>query len=306
MADGHPRHPGPVIDPNAVGVSTGPTTRSWTSDDALLYALGVGAGDRELAFTTENSHDCPQRVLPTFAVIIAPTGATLRLIGEIEAGRVVHGAQSVTLHRSPAASGTVEVIEQVSAIHDKGPGKHAIVEMTASARDAVTGELVLESTASAVLRGLGGFGGDPGASSARGDRPSGAPDLVVEDATLAQQGLLYRLTGDRNPLHSDPWFAKERGGFDAPILHGLCTFGFAGRAILHGLCDGDPDRFGTMAARFSAPVYPGEQLRTTIWRGTDGAAFRTVVAGDNRVVLDGGEFRYRPGTDDQEGDHRGQ
>ncbi|MCU1375524.1 MAG: dehydrogenase [Actinomycetia bacterium] len=283
-----------MVDPGAVGATVGPERHSWTADDALLYALAVGAGPSELAFTTENSHDCPQRILPTFALVICPGGRVLHRLGDVDLGRAVHGAQVITLHGPLPTAGAIDVVERVTALHDKGPGRHAIVETTATGHDATTGALLIERVGTVVLRGQGGFGGSPAPPAPAPFRPDLEPDVVVEDATRAEQALRYRLTGDRNPLHSDPWFAVERGGFPAPILHGLCTYGFAGRALLHELCGGDPAWFGTMSARFTSPVVPGEVLRTSIWRHGEGARFRTVAGADERLVLDDGRFLRRP------------
>jgi acyl dehydratase len=293
-----------VVDPNAVGVKAGPTKRSWTSAEALLYALGVGAGVDELSFTTENSNDLPQQVLPTFGILINTSGQALRSVGSYDVGTLVHGGQSITLYRSLPASGSIEVSEEVTSIQDKGPGKHGIIEVTATGRDAGSGEVVIKCASTAVLRGQGGFGGSPGAPTPPVTLPDRDADVVSRYETLPTQALIYRLSGDRNPLHSDPWFATQRGGFTTPILHGLCTYGFAGRSLLHGLCGGDPDQFGSMSARFSSPVYPGEPLTTSIWRDGGTAQFRTVAGDEGRVVLDGGQFVFRDSlkeTDTSEG-----
>jgi acyl dehydratase len=281
-----------MVDTTAVGAATPPIRRSWTSTDAILYALGVGAGTAELSFTTENSHDHPQQVLPTFSVIIGSTGKSLGLIGEFDSGRLVHGSQATTVYSPIPVDGTIEVVERISGIQDKGPGKHAIIEMSSTGYDVATGKLLIESTATAVLRGQGGFGGSPGASAELPVPPSATPGIEVSYPTTAETPLIYRLSGDRNPLHSDPWFAQHKAGFETPIMHGLCTYGFAGRALLHSLCDGDPRAFGAMSARFAAPAYPGEVLTTSIWPTADGAYFHTTGTSE-RVVLSGGQFRYR-------------
>jgi acyl dehydratase len=143
----------------------------------------------------------------------------------------------------------------------------------------------------AFIRGEGGFGGDRGPSG-KAEAPERAPDHTVIYATRPDQALLYRLSGDRNPLHSDPKFAA-RGGFDRPILHGLCSYGFTGRALLHSVCGSDPDRFVGMSARFSKPVFPGEELTVSIWELGDGRAFfRTSTPAG--TVIDGGQLTYRP------------
>jgi acyl dehydratase len=151
------------------------------------------------------------------------------------------------------------------------------------------GQPIVTSRSGAFIRGEGGFGGERGPSTSW-ERPDADPDDRVEYTTRPEQALLYRLSGDRNPLHSDPSFAAM-GGFERPILHGLCTYGFTGRALLHKLCDSDPARFGTMYARFSKPVTPGDTLVVAMWKQPDGALFQTSTK-DGTVVLDHGRFTY--------------
>ncbi|WP_028933078.1 MaoC family dehydratase [Pseudonocardia spinosispora] len=284
------------IDPGSVGASTDARVSSWKDRETLLYALGVGAGLDELAFTTENSHDIPQQVLPTYGVIACGGLGALALIGDVNWGKLVHGSQSVQLHRPLPAAGEISVTSEVADIQDKGEGKNAIVTISATGVDTGSGEVVVKTSSTLVIRGAGGFGGSPGTAPAKVSYPDTAPDVSRAETTRADQALLYRLSGDRNPLHSDPWFATEKAGFPRPILHGLCTYGFAGRALLHELCDSDPARFGSMAARFSAPVFPGETLTTSAWRTGDTAVFRTEAAGpggeNQRVVLDDGVLTF--------------
>jgi acyl dehydratase len=162
-------------------------------------------------------------------------------------------------------------VAAVDSIQDKGSG--ALVTFGATFTDPSTGRLLAETRTGSFVRGEGGFGGDRGPSTPW-TAPEREPDVVVRQLTSVWQPLLYRLSGDRNPLHSDPEIAA-RGGFDRPILHGACTYGFVGRALLHGVLDSDVDRFGSMKARFAAPVYPGQELHTSIWRQDDGAVFVT-------------------------------
>jgi acyl dehydratase len=270
---------------------------SWSSSQTLLYALGVGAGGSdahdELAFTTENSHGTPQQVLPTFAVVLGAHGADgdpvspIQGAPEIPLAKILHGEQTVTLHGALPVTGTATFTGHISAVYDKG--RHAVVESVAALRDAATDDVLAETVSSMVVRGEGGFGGHPGTTApwALPERPA---DVTLAFPTRRDQALLYRLSGDRNPLHSDPWFARS-AGLERPILHGLCTYGFAGRALLHEVCSGDPDRFGRMSARFTHMVIPGDTLDIDIWRTTDGAVFRTSVGGS--VVLDRGTFRLR-------------
>ena len=279
------------INPDAVGARSEPIRRAWTSKDSLLYAVGVGAGAedplQELAFTTENSRDVTQRTLPTFPVVIVPMGG-LGAIGSFNPVMLVHGEQSVTLEREVPVEGELEAVSEVTGIYDKGSG--AVVTTETRAVLVSDGQPLCTTSASLFLRGEGGFGGDRGPSS-RFSAPEAEPDHEVTYATRADQALTYRLSGDRNPLHSDPAFA-EAAGFPRPILHGLCTYGFTGRALLHALCDGDPARFRSMSGRFSSPVFPGEALTVRIWRTGDGEAVFQTAGPDGRVVLDAGRATF--------------
>ncbi|GAA5168546.1 3-hydroxyacyl-thioester dehydratase HtdY [Pseudonocardia eucalypti] len=285
------------INPNSVGATSGPVTQKWVDRDTLLYAVGVGAGLDELAFTTENSHGVDQQVLPTYAVIACGSLGAIGKVGDVNWGRLVHGSQSIRLHRPLPPAGELAVTSEVADIQDKGEGKNAIITITAKGVDPASGEVVAETSSTLVIRGSGGFGGQPGKSPERPVYPERDADVTRSETTREDQALTYRLSGDRNPLHSDPWFATEKAGFPKPILHGLCTYGFAGRALLHEVCGGDPARFTSMTARFSSPVFPGETLTTSAWTNGDGTAvFRTEAAGpdgaNRRVVLDDGVLEY--------------
>lgn len=277
------------INPDAVGATSAPTELSWTSRDALLYALGVGAGTDELQFTTENTKGSPQRVLPTMAVVLSlgGTGAMAEL-GEFNRAMLVHGSQGIELYGEIPVEGTVSNQGTITGIYDKGSGALVVLDITST--DVSTGKALFKNTTSLFIRGEGGWGGDRGPATDEA-APDQAPDHVVTYQTRDDQALIYRLSGDRNPLHSDPAFAA-RGGFDRPILHGLCTYGFAGRALLHELCDSDPARFTSMHGRFAKPVFPGEALTVEIWRRGDGEAVFTTKGGDGRVVLDSGRCTY--------------
>lgn len=267
----------------AVGAKGTPKRRSWTSKDAMLYALGVGAGVDELAFTTENTRDVPQRVLPTFAVIIGGGGVPFDKIGTFNPALMLHGAQKIELLGEIPTDGEIESTGHIGAIWDKGKG--AVVELVSESVDVSTGKPLLRSKMTAFLRGEGGFGGERGPSPAF-TLPDRKPDHEVRYEIRIDQPLLYRLSGDRNPLHSDPSFAKM-GGFTRPILHGLCTYGFTGRALLHTVCDGNPARFKSMDGRFSKPVMPGDTLVVSMWTSDDGCLFQTRNQ-DGDVVIDHG------------------
>ena len=277
-----------MLDHSVVGVSGEPTPRSWTSTDTILYALGVGAGAEdplgELAFTTENSHDVTQQVLPTFAVLAAQArGAQRRRYGDFDPAKLVHAEQGFELHRPLPPAGEVTVTSTVTGMYDKGKG--ALVTSRSVAVDG-DGETLVTASASVFIVGEGGFGGERGPSDGWA-RPDRAPDHEVTYRTRPDQALLYRLSGDRNPLHSDPAFAR-RGGFDRPILHGLCTYGFTGRALLHTVCGSDPARFRSMYGRFSRPVMPGQSLVVAVWLDGPGRALFQTTTEDGTVVIDRG------------------
>jgi acyl dehydratase len=281
-----------TLDHSLVGQPGPPGERSWTATDALLYAVGVGAGLgdplSELQFTTENTAGVPQQVLPTFGVLLAQA-ARGRSLGDFDPALLVHAEQAFELHRPLPVAGTARTASTVTGIYDKGSGALVVSENTAV--DAATGEPLVTSRAATFIRGEGGFGGDRGGSEPW-ERPAREPDLVVTQQTRPEQALLYRLSGDRNPLHSDPAFAA-RGGFARPILHGLCTYGITGRVLLHLLCDSDPARFRSMSGRFTHPVLPGDSLVVSAWLQDDGALFQTATQ-DGTVVIDRGRLAVRP------------
>ncbi|MBB5779970.1 MaoC/PaaZ C-terminal domain-containing protein [Nonomuraea jabiensis] len=271
---------------DAIGQTWESGEHTWTSKDAILYALGVGAGAQdplaELSFTTENSHGVTQQVLPTFVVVIGGGGGDQGpKLGDFDFSQVLHAEQSIRLEGPLPVNGRVRSTSRLVNIYDKGSGALAVLESSIVAAD--TGRPVAQVSNGIFVRGEGGFGGERG-TSAPWERPDRPADRVVVYPTRSDQALLYRLSGDRNPLHSDPWFAA-RAGFERPILHGLCTYGFTGRALLHALCGSDPAAFGGMSARFAAPVMPGQDLAVHIW---DDGRFVTKV-GDT-VVLDRGVF----------------
>ena len=290
-----------AIDPNAVGATTEPMLFEWTDRDTLLYALGVGAGTEDLSFTTENSHDITQQVLPTYAVICCPAFGAAGKVGSFNWAMLLHGSQGVRLHAPLPAAGKLSVVTEVADIQDKGAGKNAIIMLRARGSDPDTGTLVAETLTTLVIRGEGGFGGEPGQRPVAPEIPDREPDARVALSTREDQPLIYRLSGDRNPLHSDPWFAKELAGFPKPIMHGLCTYGFSGRALVAELGNGEAGAITSIDARFTKPVFPGETLTTSIWRTEPGkAVFRTEASGasgpdggDARLVLEDGAVEYR-------------
>jgi acyl dehydratase len=286
------------LDHSLVGVPGEPDERTWTSTDALLYAVGVGAGLgdplQELEFTTENTEGMTQQVLPTYAVLIAQP-RTGRSLGDFDRAQLVHAEQAFELHRPLPVEGTVRTVSTVTGIYDKGSGAMVVSENVAV--DAATGDKLVTSRGGLFIRGEGGFGGDRGPRDGW-QRPTRQPDHRVVQPTRPEQALLYRLSGDRNPLHADPKFAA-RGGFSRPILHGLCTYGVTGRALLHALCGSDPARFRSMSGRFTRPVMPGDTLVVSIWlpedagddKTGDTALFQTATE-DGHVVIDRGTMQF--------------
>ncbi len=275
------------INPDAVGAVGTPTKRSWTSKDALLYAVGVGAGTDELQFTTENTKELPQKVLPTFAVIIGGGGVPMDQIGSFNPALMVHGEQGIELLGEIPPNGEIESTGKITGIYDKGSA--AVVEFESTSIDVATGKPLLKTGMSMFCRGEGGWGGERGPA-VKIEFPERDPDQQVTYATREDQALTYRLSGDRNPLHSDPSFAAM-GGFEKPILHGLCSWGFTGRALLHSLCAGDASRFKSMKSRFSKPVIPGDALTISMWVDGNSALFRTTNQ-NGEVVIDQGVFTF--------------
>ncbi len=282
------------VNPDAVGAKGEPRRASWTSDDCLLYSLGIGAGmtdpvGSELAFTTENTAGVDQKVFPTQVVLFGfnATGGSsaMREAGTFDPRMLVHGQQGIKLHRPLPTSGEVELVDEITGVYDKGKGAVIATKLTGTLVD--DGQPLYEATSSVFIVGEGGWGGDRGPSAKENVAPERAPDASVTVQTREDQALLYRLCGDRNPLHSDKQFS-DVGGFPKPILHGLCTYGFTGRALLHELAGSDPERFRTMDGRFSSPVMPGEALTVNMWDEGDGRHLFQTLGGDGRPVLDNG------------------
>ncbi len=271
----------------ALGAELEPVEFSWTSSDVQLYHLALGAGadpmdPRELRYLTDGT---PQ-VLPTFSSVAAsfhmtePPSVSFPGI-EIELSRVLHASEAVVVPAPLPPSGSARAVTRITDIWDKGKAAVILNETTVSGPD---GGVLWTTKRSIFARGEGGFGGErgPSTSSALPDR---APDVEIDIPVLPQQALLYRMCGDRNPLHSDPGFASA-AGFPRPILHGLCTYGMTCKALVDALLDGDAARVGSYGARFAGVVFPGETIRAGIWR--DGDRYVGVVTApsrDNVTVL---------------------
>ncbi|ALG12705.1 MaoC/PaaZ C-terminal domain-containing protein [Kibdelosporangium phytohabitans] len=275
------------IDPSvAIGATVSETTFSWTRPDVLLYHLALGAGadpvsDVELRYTTEQD----LHVLPTFGVIAPNLRQTeppkVSFPGvEIDLAKVLHGQQEITVHRPLPSEATATVHTRITDVFDKG--KAAVIVQEATAVD-TTGDPLYTTRSSIFARGEGGFGGSRGPSSSV-EPPDRAPDFVLDTPSLPQQALLYRLCGDRNPLHSDPAFAAA-AGFPRPILHGLCTYGMVCKAVTDGVLGGDVSQVAGFATRFAGVVFPGETLRSQVWQ-EDKRLLVTCSAGDRPVLAD--------------------
>ena len=265
---------------------------AYTHRDTMLYALGLGLGGQptdpdQLRFTYEEG----LQALPSMAVILGYPGFWLsdpRTGANWKA--LLHGEQGFENFKPLPAAGTVTGRTRVTNVIDKGPEKGALVYTEREVLDAETGECLSLLTSTSVLRADGGFGGPSGPVPVPAAIPARAPDYVCDLPTLPQAALLYRLSGDYNPLHADPAVAGV-AKFPRPILHGLCTFGIACHALLKTLCSYDPARLRAMRCRFTASVYPGETLRTEIWVEEDEVAFRTIVVERQAVVLNNGRAK---------------
>jgi acyl dehydratase len=244
-----------VAIPQAAGIGLPATTFDYDERDVMLYAVGVGAS--ELEFVYERG----LKVLPTFAVVPAfPAMMGLTAAVEVNPVMILHGEQRIKLHKPIPAKGKLTTAGKVSGVYDKGKGALVVVE--AETKDE-QGEVLFVNTSGVFVRGAGGFGGERGPE-AGNKPPDRAPDKTVEMQTLPIQAIIYRLSGDRNPLHIDPAFAKM-AGYDTPILHGLCSMGHVGRAVLGTYCDNDPARLAGIDVRFSGVVFPGDSIITEMW-----------------------------------------
>jgi len=267
-----------------------PIEHTYDFRDTILYALGVGLGgdpldEDQLRFVFEEPE---LAALPTMAVVLAYPGFWIRdpRTG-IDWVKILHGEQGLTIHAPLPAAATVVATTKVTDILDKGADKGALIYTRRTIVDQATGRDLATVTATAFARGDGGFGGPSGPAPAPHTLPDRAPDEVCDLPTLPQAALIYRLSGDLNPLHASPAVAKA-AGFERPILHGLSTYGVAGHAILRTQCGYDPAKLTSMDLRFSAPVFPGETIRTEMWRDGAVVSFRATALERGIVVLNNG------------------
>jgi len=256
----------PIDLEKARGAKLASTTGEWGQDQVILYHLGIGAGYRkptdpkELEYTYEKN----LKVLPSYGVIpvFGAVGGMAGVPGiQINFALVLHGEQDIEIHRPIPASARIESTGHIAGIYDKG--KAALIVIEVETKEA-GGAKLFTNRFSIFARGEGGFGGDSGPK-AGNEAPTRKPDAVVESPTLPHQALLYRLSGDKNPLHADPDFAKL-GGFDKPILHGLCSFGIVCKAVVDELLGGDVTKVARYQVRFAGVVFPGETIETSMWR----------------------------------------
>jgi acyl dehydratase len=274
-------------------------TQAYSARDTILYALGLGVAMSnpveadDLKFVYERD----LAALPTMGVVLAPGPFWMQDPATgIDWRKILHGEQSLVLHKCLPAEGQVRAECVVDEIFDKGADKGAVMYLTRRIYDQDTGELLATAGSSVFMRGNGGFGGRADGAPRPHPVPADrAPELILDLATRPEQAAIYRLSGDYNPLHVDPEVARA-AGFAKPILHGLCSYGIAGRAILKLLCANDPARLTRLDARFASPAYPGETIRTEVWREGEGrAAFRAIALERNVAILTNGLAHYGAG-----------
>jgi acyl dehydratase len=265
-----------------------------TKRDTILYALGVGLGsdpcdENQLKFVYEQN----LVALPTMSIILAYPGPW-HAQGDtgITRSHVVHGEQGFTIHRPVPVEGAVTGLTEITNVIDKGKDKGALVMTKSIVREKASQAPICTLTSTTFCRADGGFGGPSGPVREPHAIPNRAADLTCDLPTLPQAALIYRLSGDYNPLHADPAYAKK-AGFKMPILHGRCTFSVAGHALLKACCGYQPERLKSMEGRFSSPVYPGETIRTEMWVDGGVVSFRSTVPTRGVTVLNNGRAEIR-------------
>lgn len=266
-------------------------TQTYTARDTILYALGVGLGadpmnEEQLCYVFEESETFS--ALPTMAVVLGSPGFWSR---DPETGidwvKVLHGEQKLVLHNPLPTAATIKAKEKVTGVVDKGANKGALILTERSLTDDDSGKQLATLTSTTFARGNGGYDGPSDKAPLPHTVPDRVPDLTTDLQTLDRAALIYRLSGDYNPLHASPSVAKA-AGFSKPILHGLCSLGVAGHAVLKSCCDYDAAKLKSLQLRFSSPVYPGETIRTEIWTNNGEISFRSKVLERDVIVLDNG------------------
>ncbi|MFC2950560.1 MaoC/PaaZ C-terminal domain-containing protein [Marinicaulis aureus] len=271
------------------------TVQTYDACDTILYALGVGAGLRPIHESLPFVYEEGLQALPTMAAALAWPGFWLKEPQyDVDWKRVLHGEHSIEIIEPLPSAGEVVGRLAIEEVYDKGPGKGALLHSRRDIVDRASGRLLAIERRTSFLRGDGGCGGSVRKPPSPHLLPEERPCDTSDDMTTAiDQALIYRLSGDFNPLHADPIVA-ESAGFERPILHGLSTYGAAGLSLLLKLCGGDASRFKRLDVRFTAPVYPGETIHTEIWKEGDGkASFRSKAKERDAVVLNNGYFEYR-------------
>ncbi|MGE0333260.1 MAG: MaoC/PaaZ C-terminal domain-containing protein [Ramlibacter sp.] len=270
---------------------SGPVRQAYAARDTMLYALGLGCGADPLdAAQLRFVYEKELLALPTMAAVLASPGFWMRDRAElgIDAMKIVHGEQSLRMHEALPPAGIVLGQTRVTRVVDKGAGKGAIIHAEKELTDEATGRLLATVESVYFCRGDGGFSQADGQSDSPTEAlpatPEDAPEVTLDLVTRPEQALVYRLSGDINPLHADPAMAAKLG-FPRPILHGLATWGIAGRALIAAFAGNDPARLTGLRARFSAPVLPGDTLRLEAWKRPEGAAFRLRAVERDLLVL---------------------
>lgn len=263
----------------------------WSDREVMLYALGIGMGadplnERELQFVNEAfASPKPLKVVPTFASVCVWNARP----GVIDLNRVmvVDGERDITFHKPVPVAATVAADARVCGVYDKGENRGAIIQNEVIVRDS-KGDKIVTIASSIVARGDGGFGGPSEGMPSPHQVPRRAPDRSIDIPTRPDQALLYRLSGDRNPLHADPEFAR-RAGFPKPILQGMCTYGLTCTAVLRTYADYDPSAFHRHRVRFSAPVFPGEIITINLWKDGNSISFEAHVRERQAIVAKNGQ-----------------
>lgn len=285
------------VDQGLVGTELEGVRRSWDNRDCALYALGIGAGQMnpydDLQFTTDGTDGKPQQVYPTFGVLAgteAGVGRLLEHLGDaVDFTRMLHGEQQFVQYVPLPVQASVITTPRISAVWDKGSA--TVIETVAHTVDENDGTVYCRATQSMFFRNIGGWGGERGPSAAKVVL-EGEPTHSVEVATRIDQALLYRLSGDANPLHVDPRIARAVG-FERPILHGLCVYGIVGRVLLATYADSDPRWFESLTARFSRPTFPGDSLTIKSWEEAPGRVAVVVENNAGEAILSDCAFRFQ-------------
>jgi acyl dehydratase len=286
----------PICYPDILELKTEGVPYSWSDREVMLYALGIGMGNdptdaNELLFVNESYlNERPLKVVPSFASVCV-FGAKPGPLG-VDPFMTFDGERDIVFHKPLQAAGQVYADSRVVSVFDKGKQKGAVLRWETVVREANSIDKLVTIAVSIFARADGGFGGPSTGQPEPHPIPKRPPDRSVDITTRPDQALIYRLCGDRNPLHSDPEFAK-RSGFPSPILHGMCTYGITCRAVLQSYADYDPTAFKRHAARFSAPVFPGETITIDLWKDGNIVSFEARVKARNVSVVKNGLTELR-------------